>query len=190
MSAGRKSQDKQPRVRVAKARNRLRPVVPFKIGAPFYLTHFFAMGNQARTAVARNNLLVERENIGLRKVGWRRSIPGNSLAEVTWHLSQFSSLSIHTWSMIAFHQAGQSIKKNFRPIERIHVQLGLIVRSLIIWIQHHGRNMAIMPFGANKPAVRDRYGISNHNGADVAGTQDLECGLNRKDGYHTVSGMR
>src|SRR5579864_7762617 len=105
MSAGRKSQNQQSCVRVAKARNRFGPVVPFKIGAPFYLAHFFAMSNQARTAVTGNDLLIESKNIGLRKVGRRRSIPRNSLAEVTWHLSQFSSLPDHTWPMIALHQA-------------------------------------------------------------------------------------
>jgi len=56
--------------------------------------------------------------------------------------------------MVALHQRGQSVQERFWAVERIHMQLRLVIGGLIIRVKHHGRNMKVMPFRANATAFR------------------------------------
>ena len=92
--------------------------------------------------------------------------------------------------MITLHQAGQSVKKRFRTIQRIHVESGLIVSGLVIGIQYHARDMEVKAFRTNAPALIHRNGVGDHDGADMPGAQDLKGRVNAGDWYHPISSMR
>ena len=74
--------------------------------------------------------------------------------------------------MIALHQGGQRIQKSFRTVQRIHVKLRFVFISLVVRIKHHGRNTLMVAFRADAATFRYGHGISNHNGADMAGAQN------------------
>jgi hypothetical protein len=81
--------------------------------------------------------------------------------------------------VVALHERGQRVKKDLRPIQRVHMHFGVIVSAQIVWIQHNRRNMEAVPFSANTLAISKRNGIGNHNGADVAAAQDIQRGISR-----------
>jgi hypothetical protein len=91
--------------------------------------------------------------------------------------------------MVALHQARQRIQKGLRTIQGIHMELRLVVRKLVIGIQHNRGNVTAEPFSANAAAVRDRHGVSDHNGTNVAVPQDLERSLNGSHRYDPVARM-
>jgi hypothetical protein len=92
--------------------------------------------------------------------------------------------------MVALHQGGQRVQKRFWAIERIDMQLRLVIGALVIRVKHYGRNMKAVAFRADAAAFRYRHGISNHNSADVAGTKDCKRSFDRRNWYNSVSGMR
>src|ERR1700757_2243148 len=92
--------------------------------------------------------------------------------------------------MITLHYSRQRIKKDFRPIQGIYVEFGLIIGKKIVWINHHGRHMMVMAFAANPAAVGNRKVVRNHNGAYMAMTQDFNRRINRRYGDNTITRMR
>ncbi len=92
--------------------------------------------------------------------------------------------------MVALHKAGKGIEKNFRAIERVDVQFGLVIGSEIVGIEHDRRNVKTVAFSADALAIRERNSVANHDGADMALTQDFERGVSRGHWYDPVSGMR
>jgi ABC-type histidine transport system ATPase subunit len=81
--------------------------------------------------------------------------------------------------VVALHEGGQSVKKNLRPIQRIHMQLCMIFSAQIVWIHHNRRNMEVVPFRTDTLAISKRDSIGNHNGANVAASQNLQRGISR-----------
>src|SRR5882724_126202 len=92
--------------------------------------------------------------------------------------------------MVALHQGSQSVQERFRAVERIDMQLRLVVGALVVRVKHYRRNMKIVAFRADAATLQYRHGISNHNGADVAGMKDCKRSFNRRHWYDPVSGMR
>jgi hypothetical protein len=89
--------------------------------------------------------------------------------------------------VVALQEAGEGVKKRLRAIERIHVQLGVIVSRLVIGIENHGGDAPALPFRADTPAVIDGNRVGDHDGADVTRAQDLNGRLNSSYRYNTVS---
>jgi hypothetical protein len=80
--------------------------------------------------------------------------------------------------VVALHQGGQSIEKNFRPIQRIHVQLSLVIGDLVVRIKDNRGNVTAVPFRANTPAIVEGDGVSNYDRAHMAVTKNLESRVN------------
>jgi hypothetical protein len=70
------------------------------------------------------------------------------------------------------------------------MQLRLVFVAPVVRIKHHRRNVTVVPFRADEASLQYRHGISNHNGTDVAYTENFERGFNRRHWYDPVSGMR
>lgn len=74
--------------------------------------------------------------------------------------------------MVALHQAGQGVQERFWAVERIDMQLRLVIGALVVRVKHYRRNMKVVAFRADAAALRYGHGISNHNSADMAYSQD------------------
>src|SRR5215813_7916206 len=79
-----------------------------------------------------------------------------------------------TWLVVALHQGSKCVEKNFRPIQRIHVQLRLVLVALTIRVQNDGRDVKAMPFRANTPAIHEGDSATNHDCANMAVAKNLE----------------
>jgi hypothetical protein len=89
--------------------------------------------------------------------------------------------------MIALHESGQRIQKNFGPIERIHVQLGLVVRVHIVRIKYHRGDVEIVAFRTNALAIGERNRIADHDGADMALAKDVQRRVRRGHWYDPIA---
>ena len=91
--------------------------------------------------------------------------------------------------MVALHQRSQRVQERFWAVQRIDMELRLVIGALVIWIKHYGRNMKAMAFRADAAALLYGHGISNHNCADVAYAKDGKRGFHRRNWYDPVPGM-
>src|SRR5262245_43408322 len=110
-----------------------------------------------------------------------------------WNVASTLSLAASPASsvaMVALHQGGQRVQKGFRPVQRVYVQFRFALAALVVRIKHNGGHTQAMSFRTNQPALQDRYGVRDHNRANVAGPQDFDCCFNRGHWYDPVSGMR
>ncbi len=92
--------------------------------------------------------------------------------------------------MISLHECGQSIKKDLRAFERVHVQPGMTVRNIRVRIEHHGGNTVAVSFKAQQPAIAGGNRPGNHDGANMPAPQDLQGGFSGGNRNHPVTRMR
>src|SRR5947209_11064813 len=95
-----------------------------------------------------------------------------------------------TAGMIALHQSGERVQENLRPIERIYMQLTLVIGSERIRIKHNRRNVAALPLRADKTAFLYGNIVGNYDRADMTLPKHLKCKINRGNGDDTISRMR
>lgn len=81
-------------------------------------------------------------------------------------------------AVVSLHQGSESIQERFGAVQRIYMQLRLVIAALFVRVKHHGGNVKVVPFRADTATLQCRHRICNHNGAHVAGTKDLERGFN------------
>jgi len=89
--------------------------------------------------------------------------------------------------MVALHERGQRVEKDFRAVERIHVQFGFVVQAQVIGVEDDGRHVQIMAFNADALAVAERDCVSDYDGADMALAQDAQSRVSRRHWYDPVT---
>jgi hypothetical protein len=92
--------------------------------------------------------------------------------------------------VVALHERGQGIEKNFRAVERVDVQFGLVVSVEIVGIEHDRRYMKTVAFSADALAIGEWNSVANHDGADMTVVKDIQRGVSGGHRYDSVSGMR
>ena len=63
--------------------------------------------------------------------------------------------------MVALHQYCQRIQKGFRSVERIYVQLRMVLSALVVGIKHYRGDVPVMPFGADTASIQHRDGVAD-----------------------------